>query len=201
MSQQIRPSAIDHTRDGMQHTWMWGEDSGVGPWMMAELVLPSLTDQTKRKKVRHGMMGRMHSLNSACQCHAVEQGSNLDLHVSEMMASINSGAAILAYRALAPLLHHLWSMYNMCNMSDLPDSASTRYNDLVLWDDWMVVWTPKVPNPHRTPSLSQRTAGENFWALVLLGNATVWPPQYSLDATIPLQFKYKLASHVEVSPE
>ncbi|KAF8436775.1 hypothetical protein L210DRAFT_3647599, partial [Boletus edulis BED1] len=59
------------------HTWMWGEDGGVGPWMMAELVLPSLTDQTKRTKVRHGMMGRMHSLNSACRCHAVERGSNL----------------------------------------------------------------------------------------------------------------------------
>ncbi|KAF8120839.1 hypothetical protein EV363DRAFT_1187946, partial [Boletus edulis] len=138
--------------------------------------------------------------------------------------SINSGAAILAYRALAPLLHHLWSMYKMCNMSDSPDSASTRYNNLVLWDDWMVVWTPKscphppthkhectrtlVPNPHRTPSLSRRSAGVNFWAhlvyvgqVVLLGNATVWPPQYSLDATIPLQFMYKLASNVEVSSE
>ncbi|KAF8120091.1 hypothetical protein EV363DRAFT_1408250 [Boletus edulis] len=200
---------------------MWGEDGGVGPWMMAELVLPSLTDQMKCTKVRHGMMGGMHSLNSACRCHAVEWGSNLDLHASKMsvqarfeVALINSGAAILAYCALVPLMHHLWSMYKMCNMSDSPDSASTRYNDLVLWDDWMVVWTPKVPNPHRTPSLSRRTAGENFWAhhvwtrnlvyigrVVLLGNATVWPPQYSLDATIPLQFMYKLASHVEVSPE
>ncbi|KAF8134003.1 hypothetical protein EV363DRAFT_1162037 [Boletus edulis] len=128
-----------------------------------------------------------------------------DLHASEMsvrarfeVASINSGAAILAYRALAPLLHHLWSMYKMCNMSNSPDSASTRYNDLVLWDDWMVVWTPKLANSFRLVSSRDLVY---VGRVVLLGNATVWPPQYSLDATIPLQFMYKLASHVEVSPE
>ncbi|KAF8120002.1 hypothetical protein EV363DRAFT_1193347, partial [Boletus edulis] len=114
------------------------------------------------------------------------------------VASINSGAAILAYRALAPLLHHLWSMHKMCNMSDSPDSASTRYNDLVLWDDWMVVWTPKLANSFRLVSSRDLVY---VGRVVLLGNATVWPPQYSLDATIPLQFMYKLASHVEVSPE
>ncbi|KAF8119684.1 hypothetical protein EV363DRAFT_1196294 [Boletus edulis] len=146
-----------------------------------------------------------------------------DLHASEMsvrarfeVASINSGAAILAYRALAPLLHHLWSMYKMCNMSDSPDSASTRYNDLVLWDDWMVVWTPKAHSSTCTSVVCADLPGTQLansfrlvssrdliyvGRVVLLGNATVWPPQYPLDVTIPLQFMYKLASHVEVSPE
>ena len=43
----------------------------------------------------------------------------------------NSNTTVFAYHTMESLLLHLWSMYNMCGTSNLPDSALVHACDLV----------------------------------------------------------------------